>query len=112
MAQDTIRKALENKGTPQPILSAILFWINTLQLPELSNSQPSRGSVVPANMLLSQCITHQSTLGLNNFIRGRLSNKWSLYEYYVGAKAKIPYLTWAKYLIIPNYEHTLIHFGK
>ena len=79
----TLQKKLDHQSTPPAVLSAVIYGISSFHhQPNTRIRHPSQGSVLPENMLLAQCLHHQSELGWSNFLRGRISKKWRLlFEY-------------------------------
>ncbi len=71
---------LDNLRTPQEIVAAIehglLAWASSHVNPDYAIRAPTRGSVKPTDIILTQAFHEQTSLGWNQFLRGRISKKW------------------------------------
>jgi hypothetical protein len=74
--QRTLQEYLEKIKTPQTILDTILYGLNHWEKDQAVRA-PTRGSLKPLDILLTNAYTEQSQeLGWNHFLRGRLSKYW------------------------------------
>ncbi len=111
---------IEKKETPDEITSSIIHgmeqWAVGIYDSSHKQKAPSQGSVVPIDMLLTQAYSDQTSyIGLENFLRGRISNSWGK-AYLPHQQVKKRWITssstWASNLIqiILEYSSSLWEF--
>jgi hypothetical protein len=76
-----LQLALETTGIPAMVTQSIIYgierWTASQHDSNISIRAPSRGSMVASRLLLTQAFTEQSsTIGWDQFLRGRVSLHW------------------------------------
>jgi hypothetical protein len=107
--------ALDKHKTPPAVTKAITQGLHVWALSQHNSERlicsPSRGTVFPADILLTQAFVEQTTtLGWYQFLRGRISKKWgSAYKAYkVGNKqCSTNEDAWVKHLILSIWNYSI-----
>ncbi len=110
----TLKEALGKIGTPPNITYSITYgilcWTNSQDRPNQQIRAPTRGSVMVADVLLTQAFTEQTIdIGWDQFLRGRVSLMWSkAFSAYksLGNTRNVDSLSWSKQLILKVWECT------
>jgi hypothetical protein len=110
-----LKKVLESLRTPLAIVTSIIHglsaWADSQVKPSLTVHAPSRGSVRPADIILTQAFTEQTNeLGWEQFLRGRISTRWgAAYTAYTtgGRQQQANDLNWATKLILAVWDYAI-----
>ncbi len=110
-----LQSALEKIRTPTAIISSLVHglqeWAVSQTEPDHPVLAPSRGSVTPAEILLTQAFTEQTvSLGWDQLLRGRISAKWraAYRAYKVGGKQQeTNCLHWATQVIVHVWDYAI-----
>jgi hypothetical protein len=67
---------------------------------------PTYGSILPQDILASQCITSQTSLGWDQFLRGRISLSWRRFFCYYRYGHDLNGDIWSKKILLAIWSYT------
>lgn len=112
-ALSQLNATLVKLRTPKEIVATIehglLAWASFRDHPGYAIHAPTRGSVRPTDVLLTQAFHEQTLLGWNQFLCGRISRKWgTTYRAFrvQGKQFDVNVTAWAKPVILTVWDCT------